>query len=86
MRKTWNAAKNTRRKKEGNIRPVDDMCFTCTAIHAGEREVCGYGLMDATGDSAHDAYVYGAKRMLPAGVVPITVESPFQNGCKTGLS
>jgi hypothetical protein len=31
--------------------------------------------MDATGDSTYDAYLYGVKRMLQTGAVPITVES-----------
>ena len=31
--------------------------------------------MDATGDSTIDAHKYGIKRMLQAGVIPITLES-----------
>jgi hypothetical protein len=34
-----------------------------------------YGLIDAAGDSTPDAHNYGVKRMLQAGVVPITLES-----------
>ena len=40
-----------------------------------ERRVRSYGLMDAACDSTHDAHTYGVKRMLQAGVIPITVES-----------
>ncbi len=31
--------------------------------------------MDAAGNSTPDAHKYGIKRMLQAGVIPITVES-----------
>ncbi len=34
-----------------------------------------YGLMDAAGDSTVDAHEYGIKRMLQAGLIPITLES-----------
>lgn len=34
-----------------------------------------YGLIDAAGDLTPDAHRYGVKRMLQAGVVPITLES-----------
>ena len=34
-----------------------------------------YGLIDAAGDSTLDAHKYGVKRMLQAGVIPITLES-----------
>jgi hypothetical protein len=32
-------------------------------------------MIDAAGDSTSDAHRYGVKRMLQAGVIPITVES-----------
>ena len=51
------------------------MCFAYTAIHALKEGYEVYGLMDAAGDSTHDAHTYGVKRMLQAGVIPITVES-----------
>jgi hypothetical protein len=34
-----------------------------------------YGLMDAAGDATVDAHKYGIKRMLQAGVIPITWET-----------
>ena len=51
------------------------MCFTYTALHAVKEGYEAYGLMDAAGDSTRDAHLYGVKRMLQAGVIPITVES-----------
>jgi nicotinamidase-related amidase len=72
---TWNAVKKTRRKKLVISGLWTIMCFAYTALHAlkGGYEV--YGLMDAAGDSTRDAHKYGVKRMLQAGVIPITVES-----------
>jgi nicotinamidase-related amidase len=72
---TWNAVKKTRRKKLVISGLWTSMCFAYTALHAlkGGYEV--YGLMDAAGDSTRDAHKYGVKRMLLAGVIPITVES-----------
>ena len=51
------------------------MCFTYTALHAIRDEYEVYGLVDAAGDSTLDAHKYGIKRMLQAGVIPITLES-----------
>ena len=51
------------------------MCFTYTALHAIRNEYEVYGLVDAAGDSTLDAHKYGIKRMLQAGVIPITLES-----------
>jgi hypothetical protein len=44
-------------------------------LHALKEGYEVYGLMDATGDSTLDAHKYGIKRMLQAGVIPITVET-----------
>ena len=73
--RTWNAAKNTKRKKMVISGLWTSMCFAYTALHALKEGYEVYGLMDAAGDSTHDAHRYGIKRMLQAGVIPITVES-----------
>jgi nicotinamidase-related amidase len=41
------------------------MCFCYTALHAVKEGYDVYGLMDAAGDSTHDAHKYGIKRMAP---------------------
>lgn len=51
------------------------MCFAFTALHALREGMDVYGLMDAAGDSTKDAHEYGIKRMLQAGVIPITWET-----------
>jgi nicotinamidase-related amidase len=51
------------------------MCFAYTALHALKEDFEVYGLIDAAGDSTPDAYKYGIKRMLQAGVIPIILES-----------
>jgi nicotinamidase-related amidase len=51
------------------------MCFAYTALHALKDEYEVYGLIDAAGDSTVDAHKFGIKRMLQAGVIPITLES-----------
>lgn len=73
--KTWNAFKKTGRKKMVIAGLWTSMCFCYTALHAIREGYEVYGLMDAAGDSTRDAHKYGIKRMLQAGVVPITVES-----------
>ncbi|MGD0079938.1 MAG: isochorismatase family protein [Methanoregula sp.] len=73
--RTWNAAKKTARKKMVVSGLWTSMCFAYTAIHAIKEGYEVYGLIDAAGDSTHDAHKYGVKRMLQAGVIPITVES-----------
>jgi hypothetical protein len=60
------------------------MCFSYTALHALKKGYEAYGLMDAAGDSTVEAHQYGIKRMLQAGVIPITLESWYQNGCMIG--
>lgn len=72
---TWNAFKKSDRKKLVISGLWTSMCFAYTAIHALKEGYEVYGLMDAAGDSTPDAHKYGVKRMLQAGVVPITLES-----------
>jgi nicotinamidase-related amidase len=73
--KTWNAFKKTGRKKMVVSGLWTSMCFAYTALHGLREGYEVYGLMDAGGDSTPDAHKYGIKRMLDAGVIPITVES-----------
>ncbi|ABS55655.1 isochorismatase hydrolase [Methanoregula boonei 6A8] len=73
--KTWNAAKKTGRKKMVISGLWTSMCFAYTALHALREGYEVYGLMDAAGDSTRDAHTYGIRRMIQAGVIPITVES-----------
>ena len=73
--KTWNAFKKTGRKKMVVSGLWTSMCFAYTALHGLREGYEVYGLIDAGGDSTPDAHKYGIKRMLDAGVIPITVES-----------
>ena len=72
---TWNAFKKTERKKVVISGLWTSMCFAYTALHALREGYEVYGLIDAAGDSTLDAHKYGVKRMLQAGVMPITLES-----------
>lgn len=51
------------------------MCFSFTTLHGLRAGMDVYGLMDAGGDATMDAHKYGIKRMLQAGVIPITWET-----------
>jgi nicotinamidase-related amidase len=73
--RTLNAVKQSGRKKVVVSGLWTSMCFAYTALHALKEEYEVYGLMDAAGDSTLDAHKYGIKRMLQAGVIPITLES-----------
>lgn len=73
--KTWNAFKKTGRKKVVISGLWTSMCFAYTALHALREGYVVYGLMDAAGDSTPDAHRYGIRRMLQAGVIPMTTES-----------
>lgn len=73
--RTWSAVKKTGRKKLIISGLWTSMCFAYTALHALKEGYEVYGLMDAAGDSTSHAHKYGIKRMLQAGVIPITVES-----------
>lgn len=73
--KTYGAVKKTGRKKLVIAGLWTSMCFCYTALHALRDGYEVYGLMDAAGDSTVAAHRFGIKRMLQAGVIPITVES-----------
>jgi nicotinamidase-related amidase len=73
--RNWNALKKTGRKKLVISGLWTSMCFAYSALHAVKGGFDVYGLMDAAGDSTPDAHKYGVKRMLQAGVIPITLES-----------
>jgi nicotinamidase-related amidase len=51
------------------------MSFTYTALHAIRGGYDVYGLIEAAGDSTEDAHDIGVKRMIQAGVIPVTLES-----------
>ena len=72
---TWNAFQKTGRKKLVVSGLWTSMCFAYTALHALKEGSEVYGLIDAAGDSTPDAHEYGIKRMLQAGVIPITLEA-----------
>lgn len=73
--RNWNAIKKTGRKKIVISGLWTSMCFCYSALHCIKAGYDVYGLIDASGDSTHDAFKYGVKRMIQAGVIPITVES-----------
>ena len=72
---TFNAFKKTGRKKLVVSGLWTSMCFAYTALHALKEGYETYGLIDAADDSTPEAHEYGVKRMLQAGVIPITLES-----------
>jgi nicotinamidase-related amidase len=72
---TWNAFKKAERRKLVISGLWTSMCFAYTALHALKEGYEVYGLIDAAGDSTSDAHEYGVRRMLQAGVIPITLES-----------
>ena len=72
---TWNAFQKTGRKKLVVSGLWTSMCFAYTALHALKEGYEVYGLIDAAGDSTPDAHEYGVKRMLQAGVIPMTLEA-----------
>lgn len=69
------AIKATGRKKLVVSGLWTSMCFAFTALHGLRDEMDVYGLMDAAGDATIDAHKFGIKRMLQAGVIPITWET-----------
>lgn len=69
------AVKATRHKKLVISGLWTSMCFAFTALHALREGMDVYGLMDAAGDATKGAHKYGIKRMLQAGVIPITWET-----------
>ncbi|MFZ1128736.1 isochorismatase family protein [Methanoregula sp.] len=72
---TYAAFKKTGRKKVVVSGLWTSMCFTYIALHAIRDGYEVYGLMDAAGDSTPAAHMFGIRRMIQAGVIPITVES-----------
>ena len=72
---TFNAVKDTGKKKLVLSGLWTSMCFAYTALHGIKEGYEVYGLMDAAGDSTEAAHDYGIKRMIQAGVIPITLES-----------
>ena len=70
-----NTVKKSKRKKMVISGLWTCMCFAYTALHGLKEGLEVYGLMDAAGDSTPDAHKYGIKRMLQAGVIPITLEA-----------
>lgn len=72
---TFNAVKNTGKKKLVLSGLWTSMCFAYTALHGIKEGYEVYGLMDAAGDSTEAAHNYGIKRMIQTGVIPITLES-----------
>ncbi len=73
--RTYDAVKKTDKNKLVISGLWTSMCFTYTALHAVKEGYDVYGLIDAAGDSTIAAHNYGVKRMLQAGVIPITLES-----------
>lgn len=69
------AVKATGRKKLVVSGLWTSMCFAFTALHGLREGMDVYGLVDAAGDSTKDAHEYGVKRMVQAGVIPITWET-----------
>ena len=70
---TADAIKKTGRKKIVISGLWTSMCFAFTALHALREGYDVYGLVEAAGDSTYDAHKYGIKRMLQAGVIPVTL-------------
>ena len=73
--KTWQAVEKTGRQKLVVSGLWTSMCLTYSALHGVKAGRDVYALLDASGDSTPDAYKYGVKRMIQAGVIPITLES-----------
>jgi nicotinamidase-related amidase len=72
--RNWKAVAATGRKKLVMSGLWTSMCFAFTALHAIREGLTVYGLIDAAGDSTKDAHKYGIRRMLHAGVIPVTLE------------
>ena len=72
--RNWQALVKTGHKKLVMAGLWTSMCFAFTALHAIREGLTVYGLVDAAGDSTVDAHKYGIKRMLAAGMIPVTLE------------
>jgi hypothetical protein len=84
MREPGMHSKKTGRKKLVVSGLWTSMCFAYTALRALKEGYEVYGLINAAGDSTPEAHKYGIKRMLQVGVIPITFEHWYRNGCMTG--
>ncbi len=73
--RTYNAVKKTNRNKIVISGLWTSMSFTYTALHAIKLKYDVYGLIEASGDSSHETHDLGVKRMIQAGVIPVTLES-----------
>ncbi len=73
--RNWNAIQTTGRKKLVIAGLWTSMCCCYSALHARKEGLDVYALVDALGDSTPLAHKFGIKRMLQAGVIPITLES-----------
>lgn len=71
-REVFMALKKSGRKKLVTAGLWTSMCFAFTALRALSEGYEVYGVMDISGDATHDAYEYGVKRMVQAGVIPVT--------------
>ncbi len=74
-KRNMDAIKKTGKKKIIISGLWTSMCLCYSALHLIKEGYDVYALLDATGDSTPDAYKYGVKRMLQAGVIPITLIS-----------
>ena len=72
---TWDDFLKAGRKKLVLSGLWTSMCFGFTALHALREGYEVYGLIDAAGDSTPEAHKFGVKRMVQAGVVPMTTET-----------
>lgn len=69
---TYEAMRQTGRRKLVLAGLWTSMCMCFTAISAVRAGYEVYGIMDATGDATEANYHYGVKRMLQVGVIPVT--------------
>jgi len=69
------AVKATGRKKLVVSGLWTSMCFAFSSLHGLREGMDVYGIMDGAGDATKDAHKYGIKRMMQAGVIPITWET-----------
>jgi nicotinamidase-related amidase len=73
--RTYNAVNKTNRSKIVISGLWTSISFTYTALHAVKRKYDVYALIEAAGDSTLEAHDIGVKRMIQAGVIPVTLES-----------
>jgi nicotinamidase-related amidase len=68
----FSAVKKTGRQKIVMAGLWTSMCFAFTALRALSEGYEVYGVMDIVGDATKESHRYGVKRMIQAGVVPVT--------------